>query len=356
MRNPVWVASSILVASLGFSQDNNDAGRDMMEGARELFRSLAPEKQDQVLIAFDDVERYNFHYIPRERKGVSLKVMTPGERKLAEALFATGLSASGMSKLFRIMYLDQILYEIERRDIRDPDRYFVTIFGDPSANDDWGWRVEGHHLSLNYTLRDGEVASTSPSFLGTNPAIVREGPHAGMQVLRDEELRGRELLLALDATQRRRAMLDMDAPADILSTTDRRAKLGEPTGLAYRDMSAAQQKMLMALVEDYAHRHRRELAEQQLVRIRNAGVNDMHFAWAGGSNPGDPHYYRIHGPTFLIEYDNTQNDANHVHTVWRDLEKDWGEETPASDADDDLLARHYRESSHHHSGLSRDQH
>lgn len=339
------VASALLVVSLAFSQSGDRVGRDMAEGARQFLSSLTAEQQAQVHIPFDDVERYNFHYIPRDRQGVPLKIMTPGERNLAQGLLASGLSSSGMSKALGIMYLDQILYEIEKRDIRDPERYFFTVFGEPSATSAWGWRVEGHHLSLNFTLRDGHVASTSPSFLGTNPAIVREGPHTGMQVLADEELMGRELLLALDSAQRSQAMIDTKAPNDIVTTTDRRVTLGEPDGLAYRDMNISQQKMLMALVEDYANRMRRELADHQLARIRDAGVDQVHFAWAGGSEPGDPHYYRIHGPTFLVEYDNTQNEANHVHTVWRDLDADWGESSPSDD--DDLLARHYRESAHH---------
>ena len=347
MKRFALLSSMILVVSVAFSQSGHEVGREMAEGAGHFLGSLGPEKQAQARIAFDDEERYNFHYIPRDRKGVPLKVMTPAERKMADALLATGLSATGISKAFRIMYLEQILYEIEGRDVRDPARYYVTIFGEPGSDGAWGWRLEGHHLSLNFTLRDGKVASTSPSFFGANPAVVQDGPQAGLRVLATEEFLGRELLHALDSSQRQTAMLDVEAPRDIVTTTDRRATLGEPRGLAFRDMTPEQQKMLMVLVEDYAHRKRSELAEEQLARIREAGIDGVRFAWAGGSEPGEPHYYRIHGPSFLIEYDNTQNQANHIHTVWRNLEGDWGE---TSTSDEDLLARHYRESAHHRHG------
>lgn len=350
MKRSALMVSMFLVVSLAFSQSGDDVGREMVEGAEQFLSSLSAENRAMARIDFDDEERYNFHYIPRDRKGVPLKIMTGGERKMAHALMARGLSAPGMSKALGIMYLDQILYEIEKRDIRDPDKYYFTIFGEPSSGSTWGWRVEGHHLSLNFTVENGRVASTTPSFFGTNPAIVPEGPHEGLQVLATEEIWGRELFHALDASQREKTLIQAEAPRDIVTTTDRRVSLGEPRGLSYSDMTAEQQTKLMALVEDYAHRKRRELADEQLERIRSAGIEGIHFAWAGGGEPGEPHYYRIHGPTFLIEYDNTQNDANHIHTVWRDLDEDWGESVATSN-DDDLLARHYRESPHHRHGF-----
>jgi hypothetical protein len=288
---------------------------------------------------FEGDERYNWHYIPRERKGVPYTALTPAQRKLADSLLATGLSHRGMRKALDIMYLDQILYEREKRDIRNPDLYFFSLFGEPSSQGAWGWRVEGHHLSLNFTLRDGRPVSSSPSFLGANPAIVKGGALDGMRVLADEELLGRELLRSF--AKRDRVVIQVEAPRDIVTEASRRADIGKPAGVSYAEMTEEQKGELVALVALYAHRMRPELAELELDRIEKAGREKIHFAWAGGANPGEPHYYRLQGPTFLVEYDNTQNDANHIHTVWRDLESDWG--------DGDVLASHYARSPHHHS-------
>ena len=327
----------LLAGAVVWAQQADDVANKMATGAKRLLGALDAEQQKTATIPFANEERYNFHYIPRERLGMSYKDMEPGQRKVGLSLLASGLSRRGMSQALDIMYLEQILFELEQNPRRDPDAYFFTIFGTPGESEDWGWRFEGHHLSLNFTLRDGRIVSAAPAFWGVNPANVVGGPNKGMRVLESEEVLGRALLKSF--ANRDNVIIMAEAPRDIATTTDRRVKLGAPAGVSHADMNAAQKEALIALVSHYARRMRWEVAQSTLERIREAGVEKIHFAWAGSNEPGEPHYYRIHGPTFLIEYDNTQNDANHIHTVWRDLDRDFG--------DVDLLSDHYAQSPHH---------
>ena len=326
------------VVSVGWTESVNDIAADMAESAYHFLRSLDSESQDQANLAFDDENRYDWHFIPRAREGIPYKSMTAAQSRLAHRLMNTALSQEGMSKALGVMYLDQILFEIEGSSMRDSEMYYVTVFGDPAAEDNWGWRVEGHHLSVNLTIQDGEVISTSPTFMGANPARVLGGPHTGLQVLANEQELARQLLHLFDDSQREIVVYADNPPRDIQSRELRQADPGPPRGLAAREMTTAQANLLLSLVEEYAHRIRPELAEQELADVRDAGLDEIHFGWAGGSEPGEPHYYRIQGPTFLIEYDNRQNNANHIHSVWRDLTGDFG---------DDLLAQHYAQSPHH---------
>lgn len=334
------VFTLVLVVSVGWTDGVKDIAAEMAGSARDFLRSLSSADQDQANLAFDNENRYDWHYIPRpgERKGVPYKSMTAPQSRLAHRLMSTALSNEGISKALGVMYLDQILFEIEGRSVRDSELYYVTVFGDPSNEGNWGWRVEGHHLSLNFTLQDGEVISTSPTFMGANPARVQDGAQAGLQVLADEQEMARHLLHLLDERQHMIAVYADEPPRDIESRELRQADPGPPRGLALGEMTQDQADLLIGLVEKYAYRIRPELADLELAEVRSAGVKEVHFGWAGGSEPGEPHYYRIQGPTFLIEYDNRQNGANHIHSVWRDLTGDFG---------DDLLAEHYARSPHH---------
>ncbi len=334
----VWASILAFVVSIGWTAVVKNIATDMAKSATHFLRSLDSESRDQANLAFDDENRYDWHFIPRAREGLPYKSMTAAQSGLAHRLMNTALSHEGMSKALGVMYLDQILFEIEGRSMRDSELYYVTVFGDPSGEDNWGWRVEGHHLSLNLTIKDGEVISTSPTFMGANPARVLDGHQAGLQVLVDEQDLARQLLHLLDDNQREIAVYADDAPRDIESREVRQVDPGPPRGLAAGEMTKAQADLLLQLVEEYARRIRSELAELELAKVRNAGLENIHFGWAGGSEPGQPHYYRIQGPTFLIEYDNRQNGANHIHSVWRDLTGDFG---------DDLLAQHYARSPHH---------
>jgi Protein of unknown function (DUF3500) len=218
---------------------------------------------------------------------------------------------------------------------RDPEMYYLTVFGTPGQK--WGWRVEGHHLSVNFTLAgDKEIADT-PSFLGANPAEVRKGPRQGLRILAAEEDLARKLVKSFDEGQRQTAIMSVTAPKDIVTAAERKVKPLESVGLSFAKMNREQRGVLLKVIQEYVRRVRSEVADKDLEKIRKAGHDKIQFAWAGGMELGQAHYYRVQGPTFLLEYDNTQNDANHVHAVWRDFENDFGE---------DLLRRHYEQVPH----------
>ncbi len=233
------------------------------------------------------------------------------------------------------MSLEKILADLEgalNNHIRNPERYFVTIFGDPSYDAAWGWRIEGHHLSVNFLVVDSCRVACSPNFFGANPARVPGGALEGFVTLPAEEDAARKLLAMLDSHQVGQAVIDKIAPPDIVTQWTPRIRLDDPVGLAIADLTVDQQQAARKLIHVYLGRMAPQLADNQLVSIERQGIDCIHFAWAGSMQQGEPHYYRLHGPSFLVEYDNTQDKANHIHSVWRDLERDWG---------DDLLREHY---------------
>jgi hypothetical protein len=263
--------------------------------------------------------------------------MTPQQRHLTTVLLAASLSSKGLMKASNIMSLEQVLQTIEgasRRFIRDPELYFVSIFGNPAPGRTWGWRFEGHHLSISFTVVNGLHISSTPSMMGANPAIVPDGPHQGLQILADEENIARELAKSLSNEQRSEAIISEIAPADLVSGNNRSISPLKPAGIRWAKLNSEQQKMVWQLVNIYVERARGEIAEADLAKIVEAGKEHIHFAWAGGLKRGQGHYYRIQGSTFLIEYDNTQHNANHIHSVYRDFQEDFGE---------DLLQKHYDE-------------
>lgn len=336
---PAFIATALLALALpGRAHDHSPAG-DMADAARAFLNALSEDQRKTATFEFQSPERVNWHFIPRDRKGLAWKDMSAAQRHLATALLASGLSHRGMVKATTIMSLEQVLLELEqgRGPKRDPEAYYWTVFGKPDAQGAWGWRVEGHHLSLNFTVADGKVASATPSFLGSNPGEVRQGPRAGLRALGAEEDLGRALLRSLDDSQRSVAVLAAVAPADILTGASRKADPLSPAGLSVAGMTDSQRQQLRRLVEEYLRRARPEVADADLAEIEKAGWEKVTFAWAGPAEPGKGHYYRVQGPTFLLEYDNTQNDANHIHAVWREFHGDFG---------DDVLARHYRETPH----------
>ncbi len=329
-----WIALGLVCTRLAADAPTED----MSAAARRFLDALTPEQRAQATFGWTDDERLNWHFIPKDRKGIPLRQLAPAQRPLAHALLASGLSQRGYLKATTIMSLEQILQDMEgpdRRFPRDPELYHVSVFGEPSPDGTWGWRVEGHHLSVNFTVAAGKVASATPSFLGTNPAEVRQGPRAGLKTLAAEEDLARKLLSSFNADQKKRAIIEAKAPDDILTGADRKAAFDAFSGLPVAEMTADQAALLMELVREYVGRVRHEVATADLARIDAAGRDRIHFAWAGSEAVGQAHYYRIHGPTFVLEYDNTQNGANHVHAVWRDFANDFGL---------DVLREHYRTS------------
>ena len=317
-----------------------DALSERLAGAASAFlATLAPAERAKVQLAFDSDERFNWFYIPKGREGLPLKQMSPAQQKAALHLIETGLSQKGYSKAQAIRALDLVLAEIVKDPVRrDPEKYYLTLFGEPSPDGTWGMRWEGHHVSLHWTLVNGVAIATTPQFFGSNPAEVRDGPQKGTRVLHAEEDLGRALVTSLAAEQRAVAVLSPKAPNDILTTNTKEAAIQEDKGLAWRAMNAPQREQLMALIEEHAHAQGPALADERLARLRKAGLDSVRFAWMGARERGQTgHYYRIQGPTFLIEFDNTQNRANHIHQVWREFKGDFGR---------DLLAEHYKQTPH----------
>ena len=318
--------------------DVEKVSKEMADGAKKFLDSLSPQQLDTAGFEFNDNERMNWHFIPKPRKGLTLKDMSEDQRALAKALLASGLSQKGNTRVLTIMSLEQILHDMEqgKGPKRDPEMYYFSVFGRPGGDRPWGWRVEGHHVSVNITVVNDKAITAGPVFMGDNPAEVKDGPRKGLRVLAEEEDMGRALVKSLSEEQMKKAIFTKTAPGEIITKNDRQAVLQKFEGIAYSDLTDQQKTALMDLVALYATRLRSELAQEDLRRVAQAGLAKIYFAWAGGTNRGDPHYYRIHGPNFLIEYDDTQNNANHIHTVWRDLENDFG---------GDLLKKHYEE--HH---------
>jgi hypothetical protein len=241
------------------------------------------------------------------------------------------LSEEGYDKATSIIALEEILRELEGRPEgdthRDPDNYSFTIFGTPAKDNVWGWRVEGHHLSLNFSSATNEIISGTPAFMGSNPAVVPSGKEKGMQILKE-----------FSKGQLKKVIIMEEAPGDIITANKREADLGEFKGIPVGEMNNSQRELLLQLLDLYIQNYNKEFASGFMDRIKSKGIENIYFAWAGSTEKNGPHYYRIHGPNLIIEYDNTQNNANHVHTVIRDLENDFG---------GDLLKKHY-EHGHQH--------
>ena len=306
------------------------------QAANNFLASLTPEQRAIAVISFDSDERENWFYTPVPRKGLQLREMSPYQKRLATALLAAGLSQQGFIKAETIMSLEDVLRILEKDDgeRRNPEKYYFSIFGEPSDSKPWGYRVEGHHVSQNYTIVGGKVAD-SPSFFGSNPAEVRIGPRKGLRVLAQEEDLGHNLIESLTPEQQQIAIVDKTAYKDILTTNSRRAALqGQPSGIAASKLNDKQFGLLMDLLGAYADNMPEQLAQARLQKIKDAGKN-IFFAWAGVLERTGPHYYRVQSPTFFVEYDKTQDNANHIHSVWRDFNGDWGM---------DVLKDHYQTS------------
>ena len=343
---PRWFAVAILCllttyAPMALAQE---PARDMAEAANAFLATLDQDQRPMAKLALDSEERFKWFFVPRARAGLPLKRMTPAQRSAVRALLGAGLSEKGYSKAETVRMLEPVLAVIENNPVRrDPELYYVTIFGDPSASGTWAWRYEGHHISLHWTVVAGRSLATTPQFFGSNPAEVRAGPKKGTRALAAEEDLGRTLVKALTETQRSQAVLSPNAPGDILTSNTRKAEAPDSRGLPYSAMAVEQRGMLLALIEEYASAMPMTVARARIEKVTKAGLNGVSFAWMGGLERGDPHYYRVQGPTFLIEYDCTQDDANHIHAVWRDFEGDFGV---------DLLAEHHRNSPHHKAGTA----
>jgi hypothetical protein len=332
------VAGALLVPpSLGAAQSGKE--RPAETAAKGFLNSLPPELRQSATFPLDSPERTAWYYVPQDRVGVQLLKLDDAQAELLGPLLATALSPEGLLEARGVMKHENILRRVEteagRTDVarRDPGLYYTSVFGTPSPALPWAWRFEGHHLSINVTELPGEAPVMGPIFVGANPARVLTGPNTGYRLLAAEEDLGRELVTMLSEAQRKVALIQDTAFGEILTKNDPKVQPLELAGLAAADMSADESAQLQRIIELYVGRMNAASAHEVLARMNKAGFAKVRFAWAGGIEVGQPHYYRVHGPTLLIEYDDTQNDANHIHTVYRDLERDFG---------GDALRAHYR--------------
>lgn len=331
---------ALLFAQTAFAQKApaRAVGLEMTDAAAKFLASLNAAEIAKTTIPFDDPRRLDWHNIPKpQRKGLQIKEMNDAQKKLAHNLLEVSLSKTGYDKAVKIMSLENNLFEGEKNQkgtpLRDPVRYFVTLFGKPDANGVWGWSIEGHHFSLNFVIDRGKVTADTPSFWGANPATVSifipGGPERGTRTLANEEQLAFDLVNALNDAQRAKAIIAMKAPDDYRNAGKPTPPTGTPEGIAAKDLTAEQQKTLWTLLESYSGNLADELAAARLAEIKAAGFENVHFAWAGATKPGVGHYYRVQGPTFVLELVNIQSDpagnpANHIHSVWRSLKHDFG--------------------------------
>ena len=331
----------VIAAIFGATPSFADVASDMTKAANALLASLEAKQKAQATFKFSGEERTYWHFIPAEmlkgggRKGLQIKQMNDKQRELTHALLKTVLSESGHTKVKNIMFLEDILFVLEgknRRFVRDSGAYHILIFGKPDNKGAWGWRFEGHHVSLNYTIVNGKL-SVVPSFWASNPAVADFGPGRKLIALEVEEFGARELRNSLTTEQTKKAVIANKAPRDILTAALPEAKAIKTSGIAYGELNKDQQAQLTKLIEEYINRHRAVVAKEDWAKIEKGGLEKIYFSWAGSNKQFEPHYYRIQGPTFLLEYANTQNGANHIHATWRDFNGDFGR---------DVLREHIR--------------
>jgi Protein of unknown function (DUF3500) len=352
LRAPrLLLASGCLVAALvGAVVAAERSATSMTSAATAFLNSLTPEQRQKATFAFESDERLHWHFIPTEafpRNGLTLKEMNEPQRERVRELLKSGLSQRGYLTASQIMDLETLLGQIEQNAraggrgaesmVRDRERYFVSVFGAPSSKATWGWRVEGHHVSLQFTIVNGTLVANSPFFFGSNPAEVREGPQKGLRILAQREDTARALVTALDPAQRGKAVIQNVAPNDIVTENKLSVDPLSPVGITAAALTPVQRDMLMQVVGAYTSAMADDIAADRMAQLRTAGIDKIAFAWAGELERGKKHYYRVQGPTFLIEFDNTQNDGNHIHSVWRDFAGDFGR---------DLLREHLKTVAH----------
>jgi hypothetical protein len=316
---------------------DSTAGEAMATAAEKFLGSLDKEELAKATMDFDDPARQDWHNIPKpERKGLQYRDMSAAQKELCRGLLRAALSESGYDKALKIMSLENNLREGEKNlkggHLRDPERFFLTIFGKPAMKGTWGWSFEGHHLSLNFVIHDGEVIGNTPSFWGANPATVSTfidgGPEVGTRVLGDEEQLALDLVNDFDAEQKQQAIIADKAPPEYRAAGQPDPPPFAPEGLPGAKMNEAQQKKLLSLLETYNSHLHESVAASRMKEIEAAGLERVYFAWAGATKPGVGHYYRVQGPTFVLELVNIQSDpagnpANHIHSVWRRLPEDF---------------------------------
>jgi hypothetical protein len=347
MKTRIWLLAVLVVvfatsAAWSYFLRLAASGESMTAAAEKFLASLDETQRKAALLDYDAPQRVAWHFIPlegeREREGLKIRQMNAEQRKAAHALLQSALSQIGYDKAVKIMELESLLDELQKGrkgPIRDPERYYFAVYGRPTADGKWGLSIEGHHLSLNFVVEKGKVVSSTPTALCANPATVMAAyPNVpqiekGTRVLAKEETLAFELLASLTPEQKKVAVIADKAPSEVRAAGEPQPPTDAPAGIAAEKLSKAQREILTRLIEAYAENLPADVAKERLEAIDKASPDKIHFAWAGAEKPGVGHYYRVQGPTFLIEFVNTQadsagNPANHIHSLWRDMRGDLG--------------------------------
>jgi len=333
---PTLVVTMFMHVTSPAHADTESVARALREAALALLAATPEAQRDELVQPWSDSARSNWHYTPRARAGVALKNMSEAQRAAAQQLLAAALSDHGLQTVRAVIALEIALRELESfSSRRDPTNYAFAIYGEPAPDKPWGWRIEGHHLSLHFTLDGARVVSSLPQFVGANPAEVprdiAHGPRAGQRALREQEDRALQLFGSLTPPQRKAAIIAAEPYGDIVTKNAAKVDPLAPQGVGFQELDRAQQAALLRVIDAFATIAAPAIAEQRLQRVRKGGLEQIRFAWAGGQTRGRPYYFRIQGPAFLIELDNSG--GNHIHSVWRDYDGDWGR---------DVLGEHYR--------------
>jgi hypothetical protein len=311
------------------------------EPIKDLLNSFNAEQKAKVIYSMDDPKKEDWHFFPStmfEREGIPIKEMNPSQRELVHSVLKSFLSKSGYEKTLEIMELENVLRSFGQDSVmRDSEKYFISFYGNPMTDDLWSMSFEGHHISLNFTISGDEIVA-SPRFLGANPAMIPEGPRKGDRTLEDEEDLGFDLINSMDSQQQQKAIFQEESFKDIVSLNLPEISPMKPVGIRYSELNPDQQKQLMRLIDEYLSNMPSKIADTRREKVMSEDLSDLYFGWVGAKSLGVAHYYRIQAKTFLIEFDNSQNNANHIHTVWRDFEGDFGR---------DLIREHYAKSHTH---------
>jgi len=305
-----------------------------------FINSLDDAQRQKAVFPFEEMNRYEWHYLPAamvSRGGMGVKDMDSIQKNNLYYLLRAFLSKEGYERTRNIMGFEYLLKEMEPTNVnRIPENYFVAVYGMPGKDSVWGWKFSGHHVALNFTIVKDQLAF-APFFFGVYPAEVKDGPQKGTRLLKDEEDLGFDLVHSLTPAQQEIAIFQLKAFSDIVTTNAQEVGLIAPAGIAAKDMTHEQKTLLNKLIAAYLLSMQPAMSEARMKRISSEDMDDIHFGWAGGQSKGIPHYYRVQGKTFLIEFDNSQNNANHIHAVWRDFNGDFGA---------DLLREHYQHFKH----------
>ena len=311
------------------------------EPAIKFLDSLNQDQRNKAQLSFDDLSKSNWHFIPSSmwtRKGIELTELDNNQKKLVHVLLQSSLSESGYKKTMKIMDLENVLLEISGDSIkRNPDKYSIAFYGNPEKDSLWSWSFEGHHISLNFTILKGK-SSIAPRFFGANPATILSGHRKGERTLYKEEDLGFELINSLSGDQKEIAIFRDNTFSGIVTKNSIEVAPLTPVGIKYEELNSSQQLVFIKIIKEYISTVPEKEAKKRMEKLKNEEMNKMRFGWVGGINPGDGHYYRIQGKSFLIELANKQNNANHIHAVWRDFNGDFGR---------DLIEEHYKNSDHH---------